>query len=378
MGWPAIAAAALAISGMVQALAGLLAVRRFAAAPPPQAPHPLPGISLLKPLHGTEPGLEAALASACAQDYPDLQILFGVTDPADPALAVVRRVIARFPGRDIAVVVNPARHGANGKVSNLINMLPAARHDVLVIADADIHAPADYLRNIAAALAVPGTGLVTTLYSGLPASTRLAARLGASGITHGFLPGALLARALGRQDCLGATMALGRATLERIGGLGVLAPHLADDHELGRRVRAEGLTVRLATTVPATTVPEATLAALFGHELRWARTIRALEPAGFAASIVQYPLAAAALAIALSAGNAWALALFMMAWMLRAAAARGIDRAIGLAIRAPVWLLPLRDLLSVAVLLTSYLSDRVTWRGEVMHARPMPIGSGKG
>jgi ceramide glucosyltransferase len=296
-----------------------------------------------------------------------------VQNPADPALAVVERLRARFPGRDITVVVDATPHGSNHKIANLINMLPAAKHEVLVIADSDVHCAPDYLERIVAALDTPGTGLVTTLYAGLAATPSLAARLGATWINHSFLPGALVARGLGRQDCLGATMALRRETLEAIGGLPALADHLADDFVLGALVRQQRLAVRLADTVPATTVPEATLAALFRHELRWARTIRTLVPVQFVLSALQYPLFWAALAVPLAGGALWALGLFLVAWAIRAAAARGIDLALGLAksglaTPAPIWLLPLRDLMSVFVILASHGSDRVEWRGQVLHA----------
>jgi ceramide glucosyltransferase len=331
------------------------------------------GITVLKPLHGTEPLLEEALATLCVQDHPHYQIVFGVQHEADPAVAVVRRLQARFPDRDIALVIDPTRHGANGKVGNLINMLPAARHAVLAIADSDLHVRPDYLTRLLAALAEPGIGLVTTLYAGLPATDCLAARLGATQITHTFLPGALLARALGRQDCLGATMVLRRETLARIGGLEALVDHLADDNALGRLVAGLGLAVRLAGTVPATTVPETTLRALLRHELRWARTIRALAPAPFAASVLQYPLVWAMLAILLSAGAAWAFALFAAAWTIRAVLARGIDRSLtpllpGVAIATPVWLLPLRELMSVVVLVGGFTGSRVDWRGHALNA----------
>ena len=341
--------AVLAGMGVVQALAGAVLVARFAASGPSPAerdgvagrtPYPdraspaqrdkdsRPSITVLKPLHGDEPLLEQALASVCAQDYPDYQVIFGVGDAADPALAVVARLRARFPRCDIAVVVDPARHGANGKVGNLINMLPHARHPVLAIADSDLHVQPDYLARLADALAKPGTGLVTTLYTGLPAANRLAQLLGATQITHCFLPGALLARAMGRQDCLGATMVLRRATLDRIGGFQALVEHLADDQVLGRLVAGLGLAVRLAATVPATTVPEGRLRDLLRHELRWARTIRALEPGPFAASVLQYPLFWGLLAVLLSGGAAWSFGVFFIAWVGRALAAISVDRAL--------------------------------------------------
>jgi ceramide glucosyltransferase len=366
----AILAALVASAGLGLIGCGAALVGRFRAAPAPGA-SVLPAITVLRPLHGDEPLLEAALASACAQDYPRFQVVFGVQDPADPALAVAERVRARFPACDIAVVVDDTAPGRNRKVANLTNMLGAARHPVLVIADSDVHAAPDYLRQIAAALDRPGIGLVTTLYAGRPGSRTLAARLGASAITHGFLPGALISRALGRQDALGATMALRRATLDAIGGFAALRDHLADDNLLGRRVRALGLDIGLAATVPGTTVPEARLVDLYRHELRWGRTIRALAPLSFAGSGVQYPLVWALLAVAASGGAAWALALFAACWVVRATAAGRIDRALGLPV-APPWHWPLRDLMSVVVLVASFLGDGVDWRGVRMRAEPAP------
>jgi ceramide glucosyltransferase len=333
---------------------------------------------VLKPLHGDEPLLEQALTTLCTQDYADYQLVFGVQDPADTAIPVVERLRAAFPARDIVLVVNPAWHGPNRKIGNLINMLPSARYDVLAIADSDLHVRPDYMSDLAATLATPGTGLVTTLYAGLPASRRIPALLGATQITHGFLPGALLARAMGRQDCLGATMCLQRETLTRIGGLPALVDHLADDNVLGQRVRALGLGVRLADSVVATTVPEATFAALFRHELRWARTIRTLVPREFALSVLQYPLFWAMIAMAASGFAAWTAFLFLFAWIGRAFAATGIDRALAgkletLAFPAPVWLLPLREVLSVAVMLASYAGKQVDWRGHALHATDLPL-----
>ena len=371
MTWPAIAAFVIAAAGLGQAAAGWLATRRFIAAPP-LPPGARPPVSVLKPLYGAEPLLEAALATICTQDYPCFQLVCGVHDLADPAARVVERLQARFPERDIVLVVDATLHGENRKVGNLINMLRAVRHDVLLIADSDVHAAPDYLTRIADTLALPRTGLVTTLYAGLPANRGLAARLGATVITHCFLPGALLARALGRQDCLGATMALRRETLAAVGGLQALVHHLADDNVLGQLVRGRGLQVRLAPTVCATTVPETRLGELYRHELRWARTIRRLVPAEFALGAIQYPLAWAALAVVLAAGAPWAFACFAATWAARALVARGLDARLGLiesglATPAPIWLLPVRDLLSVAVIAASYGSDRVEWRGQVLH-----------
>ncbi|HUA77207.1 MAG TPA: bacteriohopanetetrol glucosamine biosynthesis glycosyltransferase HpnI [Acetobacteraceae bacterium] len=363
----------IAVAGFLDTLAGLWLVHRFVHRAPP-APGRRPPISVLKPLAGDEPLLEEALASLCLQDYPDLQLVCGAADPSDPGLAVARRLAARFPERDITVVSDPGPPGANRKVANLIAMLPAARHGILVISDADVHAPPGYLDAIAAALESPGTGLATTLYTGRPGVPGWPARFGAAGITHGFLPAALLGRALGRQDALGATLALPRDVLARAGGLEALLDELADDAVLGRRVAALGLAVRLAPTIPATTVPERSLGALFRHELRWARTFRSLAPSGYAASALRYPIPWTLLAIAASAAAPWSLFLFLLAWAVRAFAARAIDRALRLPPVLPSWLIPLRDIFSLAVLLVSYTGERVEWRGAVLRAgRP---GSG--
>jgi ceramide glucosyltransferase len=397
------AAVGLSLVGLIQALAGAILVGRFVQRRRLTVARALAGVTVLKPLHGDEPLLEEALSTACQQDYPLYQLVFGVQDAADEALPVVRRLQARFPACDIAVVVDPTGHGPNRKVGNLINMLPAAKHDILVISDSDVHAAPDWLQRLVVALEVPEVGLVTTIYTGLPARSPLplppsrkgrgsssshgqsstaappplagggkgegaVAALGATQINHYFLPGALLARAMGRQDCLGATMMLRRQTLDRIGGFAALVNHLADDNVLGRLVQHLGLSVRLADTVPATTVGETTLRALWRHELRWARTIRALVPAQFAASALQYPVAWALLAMFLAGFAPWSLTWFTAAWAARAATVRATDKALELANRAPLWLLPLRELMSVAVMIASYAGRRVDWRGHELEA----------
>jgi ceramide glucosyltransferase len=374
----------IALAGCAEALTGLALVGRFARQPA-ATPRHRPPISVLKPLAGAEPLLEEALASFCRQDYPEFQIVCGARDAADPALTIARRLAARFPDRDITLVHGSGADpsgleeprpivAANRKIANLITMMKVARHDTLVIADADVHALPGYLDAIAAALEIPGTGLVTTLYTGRPGVPGWVAKLGASGISHGFLPSALLARALGRQDALGATLALRQDVLARAGGLEALADELADDAVLGRRVAALGLAVRLAATVPGTTVPERRLGALFRHELRWGRTMRSLVPLGYAASCIRYPIPWAVLSMAMSGGAAWSFALLLLAWAVRAIAMRGIDRCLGLAPVLPIWLIPARDALSLAVLLVSYAGNRVEWRGAVLRAgRP---GSG--
>ncbi len=347
----------------MQAGAGWLAVRRFRTHTPPRGPRP--PITVLKPLHGDEPMLEAALESFCAQDYPNLQIVFGVQDEADPAIGLVERLRRKYPDLDMDLVVDPTPHGSNRKVANLINMFPSARHNVLVISDSDMHAAPDYLAQVADALAVPGTGLVTTLYTGLPVRDGLADALGAAYINQSFAAGALMARGLGRQDCMGATMALTRETLMRVGGFPVLSPFVADDAVLGMKIRALGQKVTLAASVPATSVAEKSLESLFRHELRWARTIRAVAPVGFAVSVIQFPVFWALLTLVVTGGAGWAMLLLLTAIAVRAISGRAVEHAIGAA-HTPLWLPILRDSLSMFVLFAAYMGDEVAWRGHVL------------
>jgi ceramide glucosyltransferase len=361
-------------AGAVFALACWRAVRYLPPSPSLEDAE-LPGITVLRPLYRDEPLLFDALLSACRQNYPRFQVVFGVQDADDPALLAAQRVRATMPACDIAIVQDDTAEGANRKVANLQNILAAAKYDVLVIADSDMHAGPDYLRAIAAELAVPGTGLVTTLYTGLPANRSLAATLAACGIDHAFLPGAALGRVLGRQDCLGATMALRRETLDRIGGFAAIIDELADDNVLGRLVRALGYRVGLAATIPATTVPETSFSAMLRHELRWARTIRAAEPLAFAVSCLQYPLAWALVALVASGGEKWAFTIALSAWIAKAIAARGVDLALAERQRSTppasrTFLLPLRDVISLCVWLAAFAGDKVEWRGRTMRARP--------
>ncbi len=363
---PVLLTATVTVAGLMQVLFGWAAVRRFRRARPRTAAHP--AITVLKPLHGDEPLLEQALASFCQQAYPRFQLVFGVQAADDTAIGVVEKLRARFPAVDMELVIDGTPHGPNRKVANLINMFPSARYDMLVISDSDMHADPLYLARVADALGAPGTGLVTTLYTGRPARPGLSGLLGSAYITQSFAAGALLARWLGRQDCMGATMALTRETLMRIGGLPSLSPFVADDAVLGAKVRALGQRVALAATVPATTVAERGIGALFRHELRWARTIRAVAPFGFAVSVIQYPVFWALLTAGFAAAAPWTLLLLLLTALLRAVAGRDIETVMGAA-PTPVWLPPLRDVMSVAVLLAAYAGDEVAWRGHVLNTQ---------
>jgi ceramide glucosyltransferase len=330
---------------------------------------------MLKPLCGNEPLLEAALESCFRQDYPDYQIVFGVQDPADPALQVVERLRARYPRQNMQVVVDPSVHGPNRKISNLINMLPFAEHEILLISDSDLHVPRSYLNSLVEELSKPGTGMVTSLYVGAPAASKgcWTAFLGATQISHQFLPGVLMSRQMGRQDCLGSTAMFTRETLRRTGGFQPLVQVLAEDNVFGQRVRSLGLSIGLTDIVPAATVPEPCLASLWQHEIRWTRTIRQLAPASLLASMLQYPLFWSVLALAASQGSPAVAALFAASWVCRAACARGVDRALRSRVGrpsepTPLWMFPLRDILSVIEIGASFCVNEVIWRGHRMAA----------
>jgi ceramide glucosyltransferase len=361
--------AAGSFAGFAQMFLGVREAQKFARQNFPAAV-PCPGVTILKPLHGDEPLLEAALQSFCDLDWPHLQILCGVQNPDDPAIAVVTRLRAKNPHIDIDLVIDNRTHGHNRKISNLINMLPKADHKLLVISDSDMHAPPNYLQRVTASLLSPGVGLVTTLYTGKRPRGGMVTALAASHIAQIFIPGALLARKLGRQDCLGATMALTRDILGRVGGFERLLPYVADDAMLGKYVRELGLAVALAPTIPATTIHEDNFAGLWAHELRWARTVRSVEPAGFAASIVQLPMVFALLA-SCALPQAQAIPFLLGCFLLRAMLGRAAENALG-ASKTSFFLGPIRDVLSAAIWLAAHFGNRVSWRGKILTTLAAP------
>ena len=317
----------------------------------------------MKPLHGDEPGLYENLRSFAEQDYPAWQIVLGVNDPQDGALDAARALIRDFPGDDVTLVVDRRNGGGNRKVSNLENMLPAARHDIIVLADSDMRVERDYLAAITAPLEDPQVGIVTCLYRGVPTGG-IWSELGAMHINFGFLPGALAGEAMGvGRGCFGATIALRRATLERIGGFARVRDELADDHRLGDAVRALGLGVVLSRYMVEARVTEPSLAALWRHELRWARTVRGVAPAAYAGSIVTHPLMVAGLAAAFSRFDLTACVFVGITYLVRGVCARITASALGLP-AARLWLLPVRDALSFAVFVASFFGRRVFWRDQ--------------
>ena len=357
---------AYAIGAMLLALRF---ARRRIVAPLRLTPSGAPPVSVLKPLHGAEPGLAENLRSFADQDYPAFQLLLGVRDRTDGALPAVRALIRDRPLCDIELVVDRRAAGSNLKVANLENMMPAARHDVILLADSDMRVTPDYLAVVTAPLADPATGVVTCLYKGVPTGG-LWSQLAAMHINFGFLPGALAGDALEiGGGCFGATIALRRAVLQRIGGFARLRNELADDHRLGAAVRELGLTSVLSPYIVENRVSEPTFASLWRHELRWARTSRAMAPAGFAGSVITHTVMITALAASFWGSGALAAGCVSISLLLRWLSAAVIARALDLP-RTGLWLLPLRDALSFAVFLSSFCGRSVFWRDQLFRVEP--------
>jgi ceramide glucosyltransferase len=324
-----------------------------------------PAVTIFKPAHGDEPGLEENLASFCAQDYPDFDVVFGALDPADPALAVMRRVAARYPGRASVVSGDGVARHRNPKMATLQPMIASARGDVLVIADSDMRVGQGYLDAIVAPFADPRLGALTCVFRGEPADGGLASVLSAMAITEQFMPSALVANALEPMTyCFGSTMAVRRDVFESIGGLAALGGRLADDYALGNLVAAHGYRIELASYVVTNVVSERGLRQLFAHELRWARTIRTVRQAGYRGIILSYPLALALLYAALARGRGRSLPVLALAALARLALHREAHRALGTPRPPSPLLIPLRDALGVAVWLAGLMGRDVRWRAD--------------
>lgn len=334
---------------------------------------PAPNVTILKPLHQCEPDLARNLETFFTQDYPGaVQIVFGVHDEKDPALKVVQALQAKYPKADTAIVADAQLYGANAKVSNLINMLPRARHDTLILSDSDIAVGPHWLTQVTDALGRPGVGIVTCLYTGEPARDghKLWSGLAAMGTSYTFLPNAVLGASLGlAAPCFGSTIALKRQTLDEVGGFAAFADQLADDYEIGRAVRAKGYTLAIPAMGVGHTAAENTARDLFRHELRWTRTIRLVNPAGHLGSIVTHGFAFALMGAAALGFSPLSLGVLAGTLATRLFLKSRIDGLFG-TYAGPFWLMPVRDLLSFVLFLASLRGETVHWRGTHFAVEP--------
>jgi ceramide glucosyltransferase len=317
------------------------------------------GVSILKPVRGRDPHFYEAIRSHALQDYPQYEILFGVHDPNDPALDDIRRLIAEFPERGIRLIASTTRL-PNGKVGVLADLAAEARHPLLLITDADIRVPRDYLRQAVAALEQPQTGLATCLYRAR--SDAWPGRSEALGVATEFAPSVLVARLLGSGEfALGSTLLLRAQDLRRIGGFRAIGDYLADDYQLGLRITRLGLRVAFAVPVVETHLAGETWGRAWGHQLRWSRAIRVSRPGGYFGYVVTH-------------ATVWSLVAFMAGyWQIGVAALAmrmlgGIWVGYGVLRDSSVvrycYLIPLRDLWGFAVWMAGLFGGTVEWRGE--------------
>lgn len=359
--WCGVVVTAAAMGYAITALVTVLLWRHRHAHPRGAGTTPAaPEVTVLKPLCGLEPRLYESLRSFCDQTYSRFQIVFGVRDPDDPALAVVRRLQREFPQRDLDIAIDATQHGSSLKVSNLLNMMRFARYEYLVVADSDVRVPRDYLERVVAPLADPRVGIVTCPYHGRARSSAWSLLLAAF-INDWFMPSVFVAAALGsRAFAFGVTIAIRRATLKAVGGFKAIADQLADDYRLGELTRKEGLRTVLSEVVVETCVDEASARDLVRHELRWLRTIRAVRPAGYACSFVTFGLPVAGLGCLIAAGSDATLAMLAVtgaARLLLHFSARKPGSAL-----SQLWVLPLNDLLAFTLWCWGFVSRRVHWR----------------
>ena len=320
-----------------------------------------PPVTVLKPLDAAEPGLQARLSAFRRQDYgAAVQILCGAHDADSPVVTAVRALQRQSADEPIELNVDPRRHGGNGKVSNLINMLPRVRHDMLVLSDSDIAVDRGYLRGVVALLGQPRVGAVTCLYHGV-AGNDLWARLSALAINTHFLPQAITGLALKvTKPCFGATIAMRRSTLERIGGFAPFADDLADDFAIGTAVRSAGFDVITAPFLVGHCCFETSLRQLMRRQIRVARTIKSIDPIGYAGTIITHPWPLAL--IGMLSGSTAAALLAVAALASRVALCRCVERRFGLK-RENYWLIPVQDIIAFAVYVASYFGATVHWRG---------------
>lgn len=356
-----------AVAGCLYALIAAALAGRFSgsAAPRLEAGAARPSVTILKPLCGMEPNLFENLTTFARQDYAGpVQIVFGVQSAGDPAIGVVRRLTEACPELRIDLVIDARQHGSNRKVSNLINMADTIAHDVVVLADSDMVVGPGYLERVVAELSAPGVTGVTCLYHGVPAHRSVFAQLSALAIDVQFLPNVVMGTALGlAKPCFGSTIAFTKASLTAIGGFPAFKDDLADDYAIGEALRALGGRVAIPNFTIGHTCVDTEIAGLWSHELRWNRTIRNVDPAGYAGSFVTHAFPVALIAALLPGAGAGALAVAALALACRVVLSMRLERAFGIGPH-PYWLLPIRDILSFANFSWSFVSGAVTWKGH--------------
>jgi ceramide glucosyltransferase len=353
----------IALAAAVYQLIAIAACVRHLSLHDPE-PTRFPPISILKPVRGLDPQLARAIESHAAIDYPDFELLLGVSNLSDPAVPLLRDLIAHYPERPIRLILCDTLM-PNRKVGLLADLAREARHDLLVVNDADICVQPNYLKALAGHIEIPGTGLVTSVYR---ASAReFPARMEALGVATDFAPSTLVAPLVGVNEFgLGSTLAFRRETLEKLGGFEAIGPYLADDYQLGKQISDLRLRVRLTRMIVETSVSGATWGEVWDHQVRWARTIRVSRGGGYAGLFVTN---ATVWALALMVVNHWGagLMLLLLRYLMASIAAGPVlqDRqSMGL-----IALVPARDLFGFAVWLAGLFGTEVRWRDRTIQLR---------
>jgi ceramide glucosyltransferase len=376
--WIAIVFTALTLTALLYSIFVFRAARAYTRSLRLPLPAFYPSVSILKPVKGVDPEMYAAFASHCRQDYPgDYEILFGASTMEDPAVALIQQLQREFPQQQIRLLICPEVLGANGKVSNLVQMVAEARYDHLLINDSDIRVTPHYLRNVMPSFALPSdtgkkVGMVTALYRGRAHKT-VGSRLEALGISTDFMPGALTARWMekGLHFGLGSTLAMTREALDAMGGLRRLVDHLGDDYELGARIFQAGYRIELAREVVETSIPAYTFPQLLAHQLRWARGVRDARPLGYFGLLLTFGLPWAMANVVASGASLDSIALLSVMLCVRFAMALSVGVGVlgDLGTLRDLWLLPLRDLVALGVWFWSFADDTIVWRGERFRLR---------
>ncbi len=326
-----------------------------------------PPVSILKPLKGTDPEMYESFRSHCLQDYPEFEIIFGVSDSNDPAIHLVEQLKTEFPRCAIRLIVCPERLGANIKVSNLAQMVREARHEYVIVNDSDIRVEPDYLRRVLAPLSDSKVGLVTCLYRGV-ANSSMGSRLESLGIGTDFCAGVLVAQTVenGMRFGLGSTLAFRRRDLRTIGGFEAFADDLADDYQIGSRISALGLKVTLSDVVVETFLPRYTLRDFADHQLRWARTVRDSRFWGYVGLGLTFGLPWAMLLVLVAHGAGWSWGLLAATLAMRIGVAVVVGKLVlhDRQVLASLAWIPLRDIFALLVWIVSFAGHTVAWRGD--------------
>ncbi|HVW00688.1 MAG TPA: bacteriohopanetetrol glucosamine biosynthesis glycosyltransferase HpnI, partial [Planctomycetaceae bacterium] len=351
-------------------IAAWWAIRRFLGAPPitPTADW-APRVSVLKPLKGVDTEAYQNFASYCRQDYPDFELLFGVADEDDPAVAVVRQLQQDFPDRSIRLIVVQGE-SQNPKCATLIELTREARGEVFVISDSDIRVPRDYLVRVVAPLADRQNGLVTCLYRNV-ALGNLAARLESLYLSGSFMPNVVLAHELvGVNTGIGATLAVRREDLARAGGYESIADYQMDDYWLAHRISGLGLRLCLSDCIVENVLGAVSARDQWSRETRWARGLRVTRPGDYLGLVLTFTTPIAFIELVVSGGSTLGWCLFAAAVVLRYAVAASVLRAVGQReISWSFWLLPVRDLYSAFRWCVGLVGRRILWRGQTFVLR---------